>query len=133
MKSPKELTTVRFNLPNAPLFLESAGYQKSSKGFIRQIDDKYRYHAYCLDGGKVEIHSDKVLKFGAKSFHSSIIYDDLFVEIDRILKLQKEPDISECDKISLAKMFVIKKLMLESFRFRLPKKLKEFIIKILFL
>lgn len=44
--------------------LIKGGYKRINKGYIKKFEKVYRYHAYILDGNRVEIHTDKTKLVG---------------------------------------------------------------------
>lgn len=44
--------------------LTKGGYKRINKGYVRNFEKIYRYHAYILDENRIEIHTDKIKLVG---------------------------------------------------------------------
>ncbi len=99
MQRTKDSTTAVLPVTNPGWVLNTAGYKmhRRGNGFIRP-DGENRFHAFP-NGDKIELHYDKVMIDGK---HSSILYDIVFEEINRLSRINHNGDEGKADKCARA-------------------------------
>ncbi len=91
-KIPKRIVKGVLIKSSAPgELLVQSGYKETANGYVRILDSEYRYHAFVLSSGVIEIHTDRTQKDKkGKTYHKAVT-DKLTEERKRIKSFLNVP------------------------------------------